>query len=109
MNLFQNSCPPGNHCGWVCNGYDHALCQPNRGIIAKVEIAGKAVPLAGRVSMDLLIADVTSLSNSEITSASKACLMRRITIAKMAKDRQTISYEVVTGLGDRITRLYDRA
>ena len=44
-------------------------------IIAKVEIAGKAVPLAGRVSMDLLIADVTSLSNSEIASASKACLI----------------------------------
>ena len=92
------------------DGYDRALYQPNRGIIAKVEIAGKAVPLAGRVSMDLLIADVTSLSDSEIASASKACLIgAHYSLAEMAKDRQTISYEVLTGLGDRMARLYDGA
>ena len=92
------------------DGYDRALYQPERGIVAKVEIAGKVVPLAGRVSMDLLIADVTSLGDSEIASASKACLIgAHYSLAEMAKDRQTISYEVLTGLGDRMMRLYDGA
>jgi alanine racemase len=92
------------------DGYARALYQPQKGRIAKVEIAGKHVPLAGRVSMDLLIADVTSLSDSELQSADKACLLGpHYGLPEMAADRNTISYEVLTGLGDRLTRLYDGA
>ena len=90
------------------DGYARALYQPQKGRIAKVEIAGKHVPLAGRVSMDLLIADVTSLSDAELQSADKACLLgAHYGLPEMAADRNTISYEVLTGLGDRLTRLYD--
>ena len=92
------------------DGYARALYQPQKGRIAKVEIAGKHVPLAGRVSMDLLIADVTSLSDAELQSADKACLLGpHYGLPEMAADRDTISYEVLTGLGDRLTRLYDGA
>ena len=92
------------------DGYARALYQPQKGRIAKVEIAGKHVPLAGRVSMDLLIADVTSLSDVELQSADKACLLGpHYGLPEMAADRNTISYEVLTGLGDRLTRLYDGA
>jgi alanine racemase len=92
------------------DGYARALYQPQKGRIAKVEIAGKHVPLAGRVSMDLLIADVTSLSDTELQSADKACLLGpHYGLPEMAADRNTISYEVLTGLGDRLTRLYDGA
>lgn len=90
------------------DGYARALYQPQHNKIAKVEIAGKIVPLAGRVSMDLLIADVTSLSDAELQSADKACLLgSHYGLHEMAADRNTISYEVLTGLGDRLTRLYD--
>ena len=60
--------------------------------------------------MDLLIADVTSLSDAELQSADKACLLGvHYGLPEMAADRNTISYEVLTGLGDRLTRLYDGA
>ena len=92
------------------DGYARALYQPQSGNIARIEIAGKIVPLAGRVSMDLLIADVTSLSDSELQSADKACLLGpHYGLPEMAADRDTISYEVLTGLGERLTRLYDGA
>ena len=92
------------------DGYARALYQPQSGSIARVEIAAKIVPLAGRVSMDLLIADVTSLSDAELQSADTACLLGpHYDLAEMAADRNTISYEVLTGLGDRLTRLYDGA
>ena len=92
------------------DGYARALYQPRQNQIAKVEIAGKLVPLAGRVSMDVLIADITSLSEAEIASAHQACLLGpHYSLAEMACDLDTISYEILTGLGDRPARLYDGA
>ena len=92
------------------DGYDRALYQPGRGQTAKVEIAGKIVPLAGRVSMDVVIADVTSLTDAELERADQACLLGpHYSLAEMATDTNTISYEILTGLGDRPARLYDGA
>ncbi|MGB1933039.1 MAG: alanine racemase [Candidatus Puniceispirillaceae bacterium] len=90
------------------DGYARALYQPDRGQIATVEIAGKIVPLAGRVSMDVLIADVTSLTDAELETADHACLLGpHYSLTEMATDLDTISYEILTGLGDRPARLYD--
>ena len=92
------------------DGYARALYQPDRGQIATVEIAGKIVPLAGRVSMDVLIADVTSLTDAELETADHACLLGpHYSLTEMATDLDTISYEILTGLGDRPARLYDGA
>ncbi|MGC6474750.1 MAG: alanine racemase [Candidatus Puniceispirillaceae bacterium] len=92
------------------DGYARALYQPGRGQISKVEIAGKIVPLAGRISMDVVIADVTSLTDAELERADHACLLGpHYSLAEMATDLDTISYEILTGLGDRPARLYDGA
>ena len=73
-----------------------------------VEIEGVGVPLAGRISMDLSVVDVSALPESMRAHARTAVLIgTHYSLADMARDRNTISYEVMTGLGKRIKRLYD--
>ncbi len=90
------------------DGYARSLFRPEAGIIAKIEIAGQLAPLAGRVSMDMIIADVSDIAEARLATANTATLIgKTYSLAEMARDRGTISYEVMTGLGDRCMRLYD--
>ena len=60
--------------------------------------------------MDVLIADVTSLTDAELETTDQACLLGpHYSLTKMATDLDTISYEILTGLGDRPARSYDGA
>lgn len=71
----------------------------------EVEIGGKLVPLIGRVSMDLIIADISQLAaNKQYTEAT--ILGSHYDVNAMAKDAGTIGYEVLTRLGQRFTRRY---
>ena len=90
------------------DGYARCLYQPDKNKTAFVDIAGSAAPLAGRVSMDTLIVDVSEIEMSKLEKTEHAQLIgKSYSLEQMAQDRQTICYEVITGLGDRITRLYD--
>lgn len=78
----------------------------NRGAVL---IGGQRVPIVGRVSMDQIMADVTALPNVQegdevviLGSQGKAS----ITPDEVAELSGTISYEVLTGLGRRIKRVY---
>lgn len=72
-----------------------------------VHIAGHAAPIAGRVSMDLITLDVTDLPDGVARPGAIAEFMgRHRTPDDLARDWQTISYEVLTGLGRRYRRVY---
>jgi alanine racemase len=65
--------------------------------------AGTA-PMVGRVSMDLITVDVTGLS---VTTGEWAEIFGpNISIDEVASQAQTISYEILTGLGRRSERVY---
>jgi alanine racemase len=74
---------------------------------ASVVIAGRKCPLVGRVSMDLVVADITDLPVGSVARGDFATVLGDgITIDDFAQAAGTIGYEVLTRLGPRFTRTY---
>ena len=70
-------------------------------------VAGIPCPLVGRISMDSCVLDISSLSEQDCISASSAVIFDElITPHDLAEKTGTISYEVMTTLGERLSRLY---
>jgi len=77
---------------------------------AQVIIAGKRCPIAGRVSMDVLAADVTDLPNGTVRRGDFATLIGDgMSVDDVAAAMGTIGYEVLTHLGRRYHRVYTGA
>ena len=77
-------------------------------------VRGIAVPLVGRVSMDAVVADVTDVPGPLVDEADEFVLLGRqgeasIEAAELARRRTTNSWEVVTSMSRRLTRVYHRA
>jgi alanine racemase len=74
---------------------------------AHVIIAGKACPVIGRISMDLLAVDVTDLPAGAARRGDFATLIGgTVDIDQLASACGTISYEILTNLGRRYHRIY---
>jgi len=74
---------------------------------AEVIIAGRRCPLVGRVSMDLMAADVSDLAEGAARRGDFAELIGSgIGVDDLAQSMGTISYEVLTSLGRRYHRVY---
>lgn len=71
-------------------------------------IMGIACPLVGRISMDSCVVDISALSDTQRQNAKEAVIFDdTITPHQLAKKTGTISYELMTTLGERILRQYD--
>ena len=75
-------------------------------------LAGRKVPLVGRVSMDLTVANISGIDGVE--AGNVATLVGRdgveeITLDEVAAQAGTISYEVLTGLTTRLPRIWTEA
>jgi alanine racemase len=75
----------------------------------RVIIRGRYAPIAGRVSMDLTIIDVTDVPGVEL--GDEVILIGEqsglgITAEDLAEQIGTISYEIVTGVSSRVTRVF---
>lgn len=79
--------------------------------IGQVLIKGTRVPIAGRVSMDWTILDVTDLPDCSINDV-VTIIGRDGAEAILAEDlaiqTDTISYEITCGVGQRVPRIYDQ-
>jgi alanine racemase len=76
---------------------------------ASARIAGVEVPLAGRVSMDLIGLDVTALPTEAVRPGTMVELIGGADgIDRLAAAAGTIGYEVLTRLGSRFARRYIR-
>ena len=74
---------------------------------AEVVLAGRRCPLVGRVSMDLVIADVTDLPDDAVRPGTRAELFgAEVAIDDFAARSGTIGYQVLTSLGARYRRDY---
>jgi alanine racemase len=72
-----------------------------------VVIAGHKVPIVGRVSMDLITADVTDIPARQLLPGDDAMLYGPgLSIEDAGFDAGTIGYEVLTRLGQRFERVY---
>lgn len=73
-------------------------------------IAGHKVPIVGRVSMDLITADVTDLPAGALAVGDDAILLGAgLTIEDAGFAAGTIGYEILTRLGARFARRYIEA
>ena len=79
----------------------------NRG--AAVLIRGRGCPIVGRVTMDLTTADVTDLPHVEV--GDEVVVIGRqgdeeVSAFEVADRASTIPWEIFTGIGSRVTRVY---
>lgn len=74
----------------------------------EVLIRGRRYPIAGTVTMDMLMVDV---GPDQVEVGDEVVLLGRqagaeVTVAEWANRLDTISYEIVTGIGPRVLRTY---
>jgi len=87
------------------DGYPWQLS--NRG--AAMLVRGQRCPLLGRVTMDLMVIDVTNIDDVQV--GDEVVLMGRdgneeISCAELAERAGTIPWEIVTRIGARVRRVY---
>ncbi len=76
----------------------------------KVLIKGEEAPVVGRICMDTLMCDVTDISNVRV--GDEAVLIgrdgdREISPVYLAKLACTIPYDILSGIGERVKRIYE--
>ena len=80
---------------------------------ARVIVRGEYAPVVGRVSMDLTIVDVTQIPNVSVadeviligTSASETA-HKVVDAVELARLCETVPYEILCGLSQRVPRVY---
>lgn len=89
------------------DGVPRALSSRHTDGPAQVVISGQRCPVIGRVSMDMMAIDVTGLPpNAAVRGARAEIFGGNILIDEVAAWSGTISYELLTRLGNRYARLY---
>lgn len=79
---------------------------------AFVLVHGQRVPVVGRISMDLVLIDVTEIS--DVKPGDEVVLIGNqeqatITVEEVAGWAETISYEVMCGISPRVPKIYENA
>ena len=89
------------------DGYARAAGAAKGKLAAEVIVAGRRCPVVGRISMDLLAADVSDLPDGSARRGDFATLIGGdISLEDVAAATGTINYEVLTSLGRRYHRTY---
>ncbi len=84
------------------DGYPRSL-----GNCGTVAVHGRRVPVVGRVSMDLMTIDVSSLPRDFVRVGDAVELIgSTVGVDEVATAAGTISYEILTGMGRRLARTY---
>lgn len=86
-------------------GYADGWSRHLSGKGARVCIRGKLCPMLGRVTMDQIMADVSRIP--DVTPGDEVELIGpHISVSEVARLAGTIEWEIFTGLGPRLPRLY---
>ena len=106
------SCDAATRVGTVLAGYADGiprnLADNHDGRMSMVSIAGRRVPLFGRVSMDLTTVDLSGLGADEPRPGEAVEFFgRNLPIEEIASAAGTIPYELLTRTGARVTRSYE--
>ncbi|OFX60954.1 MAG: hypothetical protein A2066_02125 [Bacteroidetes bacterium GWB2_41_8] len=82
------------------DGYDRRLSNG----VGKVYVNGQIVPIIGNICMDMCMIDVTGL---QVSVGDEVELMgEHIPVSDIAKTIGTIPYEILTGISQRVKRVY---
>jgi Alr-MurF fusion protein len=85
-------------------GYADGLDRRLGNLTGNVAIRGKKVPIVGNICMDMFMADVTGIDCSP--GDETEIFGEHITVQEMATSIGTIPYEILTGISQRVKRVY---
>jgi alanine racemase len=92
------------------DGFMRSASASKNKAAGQVAIAGRLCPIVGRVSMDVLMADVTDLAEGTARRGGLATLIGDdLDIDAVGAAMGTVAYEVLTSLGKRYHRIYKGA
>lgn len=97
--------------GIVPAGYADGVCR-SLSDVGEFLVSGQRVPIRGRVCMDYTMVDLTGLKLSMDQLVGQEVVLigkqgtEEITVEDVAKAAGRITYEVMTGIGERVPRLY---
>lgn len=84
------------------DGYQRILSNNSHGYIGK-----KKIPMVGRVSMDMVIFNISDIPENEVNIGDHIELLGESQrVDELAERANTIGYEIMTSLGDRYKRIY---
>jgi alanine racemase len=94
----------------IAAGYGHGLSLQlsNRG---RVLVRGREAPIVGRVTMDMTMLDVTDIPGVEVGDEVVIFGAQdgaRISLEEVARQSETLSYDVMISIGKRVPRVYLR-
>jgi alanine racemase len=95
--------------GTVAIGYGDGVPRALASGGGEVLVCGRRVPIIGRISMDMLTVDLTSVPQAlpgEVVTLIGSDGEDEITLDQVAGRCDTISYEILTGLTPRLPRVY---
>ena len=104
------SAPAATTVATLAIGYADGVRRAVQGR-AEAIVAGRRYPVVGRVTMDMTVVDLGSSGSDAVRVGDVATLIGRdgeeeITLDEFAGWAGTISYEILTGLGSRLERIY---
>jgi alanine racemase len=86
-------------------GYADGFMRSGQG--GEVKIRNVFCPIVGRISMDLMAVDTSVFKDAPIAAGTFATIIDHdLRLAQVAKSAGTISYELLTRLGNRLKKLY---
>ena len=103
------TCDTPRRIGVVLAGYadgiPRSLYQPGRRL--EVVVAGHRVPLFGTVSMDMVTVDLTDVPDDAVEAGARVEIFGPNTsVERVAEQAGTIPYEILTGIGPRVERVW---
>ena len=87
-------------------GYGDGYPRSLSGNGADVLIAGQRCPLLGRVTMDQIMVDVTDLEARPLPGDEVVLIGGEIDATEIAEKAGTIAWEILTGITQRVVRVY---
>jgi alanine racemase len=86
-------------------GYADGLRRSLSNGVGKVFIRKKIAPVVGTVAMDMTMVDVTNIPGVEEGDEAEI-FGNNISVVEVAKNCDTIPYEILTGISQRVKRIY---
>src|SRR5438045_9705244 len=95
--------------GTITAGYADGYPRHLSNTDAAILVRGERCPLLGRVTMDLMVIDLSNLPN--VTAGEEVVLMGKqvdaeIPCWELAERARTITWEIVSRIGVRVRRVY---
>ena len=91
--------------GTVCVGYADGISRRLGNGVGNMLVRGKLVPIVGNVCMDMCMLDITDVSDA-VEGDTVLIFGEELPVTKLAHWAGTIPYEILTGISQRVKRIY---